>query len=130
MAASLVTLLVFSVAHPSATGSVPGPFGLVSQSTWLHATGYAGLAVVLAYALQPVPRPAWQVLCAVFVLATASGTGIELLQATVACRTFDVVDILINAVGAAVAVVGWTLLVGRARFYRCRRLASLWPPLG
>lgn len=130
VAATLVTLLVFSVVRPSATGPIPGPFGLVPQSTWLHAVGYAGLAVVIAYALQTSPRPDWQVLCAVFAFATAYGAGIELLQSTIAYRTFDTADILVNAAGAAVAVAGWKLLVRRVRFYRCRRLASLRPPLG
>lgn len=130
VSATLATILVFSVARPSVTGPVPGPFGVVPQSTWLHAVGYAGLAVVLAYALQTSPLPDWQVLCVVFALATAYGAGIELLQSTIAYRTFDTADILVNAAGAAVAVVGWQLLVGRVRFYRCRRVDALEPPFG
>lgn len=128
--ATLATILVFSVVRPSVTGPVPGPFGIVPQSTWLHAVGYAGLAVVLAYALQTSPRPDWQVLCVVFTLATVYGAGIELLQSTIAYRTFDTADILVNAAGAAVAVVGWKLLVRRVRFYRCRRVDALEPPFG
>lgn len=126
---TLVTILVFSVVRPPATGPIVGPFGLVPQSAWLHAIGYAGLAVVLAYALRTSPRPDWQVLCLVFALATVYGAGIELLQSTIAYRTFDTVDILVNAIGAAVSVVGWKLAVRRVRFYRCRRLEALRPPL-
>jgi len=126
----LVTLLVFSVVRPPDVGSALGSFGLVPPSTWLHGIGYAGLALVLAYALQTSPRPDWQILCAVFAFATVYGVGIELIQSTLAYRTFDVADILVNAGGAAVAVTTWKLLVRRVRFYRCRRVEALQPPLG
>jgi hypothetical protein len=125
-----VTILVFSVVRPPDVAPALGPFGLVPRSTWLHGIAYAGLAVVLAYALQTSPRPDWQVLCVVFALATGYGLGIELLQSTIAYRTFDVADILVNAGGAALAVTGWKLALRRVRFYRCRRLAALRPPIG
>ena len=128
--AVLVTLLVASVVRPPATPPARDPFGLVPLSTWLHAIGYAGLAFVLAYALQTSPRPDWQILCVVFAFATAYGAGIEVIQSTLAYRTFAVGDILVNAGGAAVAVTGWKLLVRRVRFYRCRRVGALRPPLG
>lgn len=123
-------ILVASVVRPPDADPVPGPFGLVPRSMWLHGIAYAGLAVVLAYALLTSPRPDWQVLCAVFALATAYGLGIELLQSTIAYRSFEVADILVNAGGAALAVMGWKLLLGHVRFYRCRRLAALRPPVG
>jgi len=127
----LATLLVFSVVRPSGTtGRALGPLGVFPLTAWLHAIGYAGLAFVLAYALQTSPRPDWQILCVVFAFATAYGTGIELIQSTLAYRTFDVGDILVNALGAAVAATGWKLLVRRVRFYRCRRVGALRPPLG
>lgn len=128
--AVLATLLVFSVVRPPDIAPALGPFGLVPRSTWLHGIGYAGLALVLAYALQTSPRPDWQVLCAVFAFATAYGIGIELIQSQLAYRTFDVADILVNAGGAATAVTTWKLLVRRVRFYRCRRVDALRPPLG
>ena len=129
--AVLATLLVFSVVRPPGmTGRALGPLGVFPLTTWLHAIGYAGLAFVLAYAFRTSPRPDWQVLCVVFALATAYGAGIELIQSTLAYRSFDVGDILVNALGAAVAVTGWKLLVRRVRFYRCRRVGALRPPLG
>ncbi|AZH24890.1 VanZ family protein [Haloplanus aerogenes] len=129
--AVLAAILVFSIVRPPGTGRlVTGPFGVLPLSTWLHAIGYAGLALVLAYALQSSPRPNWQLLCLVFGFATAYGVGMELIQSTLAYRTFDPADILVNAVAAALTVVGWTLLVRRVRFYRCRRLDALQPPLG
>jgi len=128
VAAVLVTILVFSVVRPPGGGPVTGPFRIVPLSTWLHAVGYAGLAATLAYALRASSRPDWQVLCAVFAFATAYGAGIELLQSTLAYRTFDTADILVNAGAAALAVIGWKAITRRVRFYRCRRLDALWPP--
>jgi VanZ family protein len=129
--AVLATLLVFSVVRPpGTTGRAFGPLGAFPLTAWLHAIGYAGLAVVLAYALQTSPRPDWQILCVVFAFVTAYGAGIELIQSTLAYRTFDVGDILVNALGAAVSVTGWKLLVRCVRFYRCRRVGALRPPLG
>jgi VanZ family protein len=131
VAAVLATLLVFSVVRPpGTTGRALGPLGVFPLTAWLHAIGYAGLAFVLAYALQTSPRPDWQILCVVFAFVTAYGAGIELIQSTLAYRTFDVGDILVNALGAAVAVIGWKLLVRRVQFYRCRRADALRPPLG
>jgi|GEM_PF-510553 len=130
VAVVLVTILAFSVVRPPGTERlVTGPFGVLPLSTWLHGIGYAGLALVLAYALRTSPRPDWQVLCAVFAFATAYGAGIELLQSTLAYRSFDTMDILVNAAAATLAVTGWKLLVRRVRFYQCRRLAALRPPV-
>lgn len=128
--AVLVAILVASVVRLPGSGTLRGPFDLLPLTTWFHGIGYAGLALVLAYALQTSPRPDWQVLCVVFAVATAYGVGIELIQSTIAYRAFDVVDILVNAGSAAVAVIGWKLLVRRVRFYRCRRVDALRPPLG
>lgn len=129
--AVLATILVFSVVRPPGMDRLAtGPFGVLPLSTWLHGVGYAGLAFVLAYALQHSPRPDWQVLCFVFAFAAGYGVGMELIQSTLAYRTFDTGDILVNAVAAALAVTGWKLLVQRVRFYRCRRLDALRPPVG
>jgi VanZ family protein len=128
--AVLTAILVASVVRPPGAGRpVTGPFGLFPLSTWLHGVAYAGLAVVLAYALQCRPRPNWWILAVAVVLATAYGVGIELLQSTLAYRSFETGDILANAVAAALAAAGWGLFLGRVRFYRCRRLDALRPPV-
>jgi hypothetical protein len=128
--AVLTTILVFSVVRPPGMGRLnTGPFGVLPLSTWFHLLGYAGLAVTLAYALQHSPRPNWQLLSLVFVLATAYGVGMELIQSTLAYRTFDTGDILVNAGVAALAMAGWNLLCRRVRFYRCQRLDALRPPV-
>lgn len=124
-----LTILVFSVVPPPGARRLAGPLGVLPLSTWLHGAAYAGLAVVLAYALQTSPRPDWQVLLGVFLIATAYGAAVEVLQLTLPNRTFDPVDAVVNAAGAAVAVTAWKLFVRRVRFYRARRLAHLRPPV-
>ncbi|MFB6195856.1 MAG: VanZ family protein [Haloplanus sp.] len=126
----LAAILVFSVVPPPGAGRLAtGPFGVVPLSTWLHGLAYATLALGLAYALRTSPRPAWQLLVGVFAFATAYGAGIELLQLTRPARRFDGADILANATGAALAVIGWTWLERRVRFYRCRRIDALRSPI-
>jgi len=128
--AVLTAIFVASVVRPPGAGRlVTGPLGVLPLSTWLHGVAYAGLAVVLAYALHRSPRPKWQILPVVFALATAYGVGIELVQSTLAYRSFEMGDILVNAVAAALAVAGWSLFVRGVRFYRCRRLDALRPPV-
>lgn len=120
VAAVVTTILIGSVVRPSGVQGVAGSFGTI-PSSWLHGLGYAGLAITLAYALQSSSRPDWQILLSVFVLATAYGVGIELLQLTLPYRAFELRDILVNAAGAALAVAGWKVLVRYVRFYRVRR---------
>ena len=97
-----------------------GPFGLINLSYWLHTLAYLGLSVVLAYALQSSARPDWQILLVVFALAVGYGVGIELVQLQLPTRTFDIRDILVNGVGAALAVTGWKIANRYIRFYRLR----------
>jgi VanZ family protein len=128
--AVLTAILVASIVRPPGAGRVvTGPFGVLPLSTWLHGVAYAGLAVVLAYALGSNPRPNWQILVVVFAFATAYGAGIELIQSTLAYRSFETGDILVNAVAAALAAAGWGLFVRHVQFYRCRRLDALRPPV-
>ncbi len=118
-----VSTLVFAasiVRPPSSGGPILGPFGLVPQTVWLHAIAYAAIAMLVAYALQTGGRPTWPVLCVAFGFATAFGVGIEVVQSRFAYRTFSMADMLVNAGGAALAVVAWRLLAARVRFYRCR----------
>ncbi|WP_251344449.1 VanZ family protein [Haloplanus halophilus] len=124
------TILYYSVFTPPGSGVLQtGPFGVLGYGTWLHGLAYAGLAVTLAYAFQGRPWRDRTVLLAVFLLAVGYGAGIELLQSTLATRTADIVDLLVNAAGAAVAAVCWRILTRRVRFYRARRLAALETPL-
>lgn len=123
-------ILYYSIRTAPGTGTFrTGPFGLVRFSDWLHFLAYGGLAVTLAYALHDSPRPDWQVLAVVFTVAVCYGAAIELLQATLPSRTFAIGDMLVNAVGAAVAVGCWRLLVRYTRFYRASRPTDLEVPV-
>jgi len=125
------TILYYSVFTPPGSGAIrSGPFGVLAYSTWLHGLAYAGLAVVIAYALEDQPWADWVVLAVVLLVAVGYGGGIELLQSTLDARTADFGDLLVNAVGAAVAAVAWRVLTRRVRFYRARRLGELETPVG
>ena len=111
---------------PPGSGAIrSGPLGVFPYSTWLHALAYFGLAVVLAYALEDRPWPNWTVMAVVFLIVVGYGGGIEVLQSTLDARTADFGDLLVNAVGAAVAAVAWRVTTRQVRFYRARRLGKL-----
>lgn len=112
-------LLDYSIQAGPGTGTFQtGPLGLFSYSDWLHFLAYAGLAVVLAYALHDSHRPAWQLFVLVFVCAVGYGVTIELLQSRLPSRTFAFGDMGVNAVGAVVATIFWRVFSRYVRFYR------------
>ncbi|MWV65253.1 VanZ family protein [Halorubrum sp. JWXQ-INN 858] len=124
------TILYYSILTPPGSGTFrTGPLGLIPFSDWLHFLAYGGLAATLAYALHDSPRTDRQVLVLVFVVAFGYGAAIELLQATIPSRTFDVADMAVNALGAAIAVGCWRVLSRYARFYRAARPTDLEAPI-
>ena len=103
-------LVYYSIVPAPGTGSVShGPFGVIPYSMWLHFVGYMGLAIVFSYASYTVPRPQPQILFGVFVVTVGCGAAVEMLQLTLPTRTFSVIDILVNALGAGVGVTLWYL---------------------
>lgn len=77
---------------------------------WQHFAAYGALAYALAYALVD-----WEFrgrVAAVFVIlaVTAFGLSIELLQHVVPERSFDVEDVIANAIGAVSVLVWFALL--------------------
>ncbi|WP_128476488.1 VanZ family protein [Halorussus pelagicus] len=96
---------------PSSGLAALGPFETFGMDKWLHALAYAGLAGTLASALAPGRSPAVTAALA-GLLAVGYGVGIEFVQAPLAERSFSVADMVADAVGAGVAVLGWRVLVG------------------
>ncbi|MFD1514610.1 VanZ family protein [Halomarina rubra] len=114
-----VGILLASVVDPGSTGAAgstpsfdpPGPFGV---DKWVHAGSYAALALVATYALAAwtdVTR--WGTLLAVVAVVALYGVGIEVVQATIPARSFDLVDMAANATGALLAAAGWSLFAPR-----------------
>ncbi|WP_321112156.1 VanZ family protein [Halorussus salinisoli] len=101
-----------SVLDPPSSG-VPslGPLGTFGMDKWLHALAYAALAGTLASALAPGRSPT-VVAALAGLLAVGYGVGIEFVQAPLAARSFSVADMVADAVGAGMAVLGWRAFVG------------------
>lgn len=115
---TLVVIFYFSIiTAPGPDRLEFGPFGILPFSTWLHGIAYAGLAITLAYALVRSPQPNTQILFGVFLVATGYGIGIEVMQLTLPDRTFDEIDVLVNGIGAAIAVTVWNIVVRYIEFY-------------
>lgn len=103
VAAAVALALLFAsvVPVPAATPSA-GPADAVGFTTWLHAVGYALLAVALVRtrAFRSNPRS----LLAAALVATCYGASVEVVQATLPYRTASLVDAGVNAGGAALGV--------------------------
>ena len=124
-----VVILYYSVVPaPGSNTLLTGPFGVIAYSNWLHMFAYGGLAMSLAYAFHHSSRPEWQILLAVGIVTVGYGVSIELLQSGLVERTFAVGDMLVNAVGAVVAVAAWRGLNRYVQFYRARRVGDFEVP--
>ena len=112
-------ILVASVL-PSSTGVAPpagpGPANLVGADKWIHGLAYAGLATALLYALATSDRPFPHTVALTLGLVASFGLGVELVQAPLPTRHFDLLDAVANAAGASIAATAW--MAGR----RLRRI--------
>lgn len=119
LVASVVFLIVwFSITPLPRWVTDSGPLGLLPIRKYLHLIAYAGLALVMGYALAENPRPDWQVLTIVFLVAVGLGLSLEGLQATLPHRHASLEDAVMNAAGAALAVGIWRVLFRQAQLYR------------
>lgn len=104
-------LFVTSLIDPPAMGSDPvpyGPLGVMLLDKWIHALGYMAFAGVLLYALAGAdPRT----LAVAVAIAVGYGLGIEIAQAFLSERSFDLADLAANAVGAVAAAAGWRTIL-------------------
>jgi VanZ family protein len=122
---ALAAIVTFSVVPLPSSVTDAGPLGLFPVRRYLHLLAYAGFALVLGYALADSPRPDWQVLAIVFLVAFGVGAAMELLQLTLPRRHSSVRDVLANAAGASIAVGLWRILRRRVRLYRVGRSLEL-----
>ncbi|WP_411965370.1 VanZ family protein [Haloferax sp. YSMS24] len=100
-----LAVFVASVVPTPPGGLTPtGPFGVVGLDKWVHAVGYAVLGFGCASALQA--RQAREMGIAV-AAAGLFGATIELVQALVPYRSFSLLDMGANVLGAFVGVVLW-----------------------
>lgn len=113
LAAGVAALvLVASVVDPPSTGTPTVLLG-AGVDKWLHAVAYAGLAVTVGYARLGESELDGRTLLAVFLLVAAYGFGVELVQAPLPARSFDLADAAANAVGAALGTAPYLRLRGR-----------------
>lgn len=103
-----VAILYASMIEPG--GGVPRTFLGVGITTYLHLAAYGGLTVALGYARLAADR---RTLVAAFLVATAYGACIELLQGTIPYRTMAGSDVVINAVGSTIGAGLWLVLAPR-----------------
>jgi VanZ family protein len=105
-------VLVASVVDPptgtATAAAAPRPLG-IPLDKWVHAGTYAVLAVLLCHATRP--RTNGAVLLAAVVVASY-GFGIELVQATLPARSFELGDAVANAVGSGLAALAWRVRFG------------------
>ena len=97
-----LAILLASVAEPSE--GVPRTLFGIGFTVYLHLLAYAGLAVVIGYAIASIDRRTLVVAAA---LATLYGAAIELLQGPIPYRTTATADGVINAIGAVVGAALW-----------------------
>ena len=117
-----VAVFVASVLDPATVGaggptSGDGPLGVIGVDKWVHATAYATLALLGAFALSGRSSHGldrWALALVVLGVA-AFGAGIEVVQATLPARSFDLVDAAANATGALLGVGAWAALVRSMR---------------
>jgi len=107
----IVALLVLAASLVPGGGG-GGTLGPIGVDKLLHVVGYAVLAGTSLYALRTRTRRTTLV---VFVLVTAFGGVVELLQAPVPGRAISLLDLVADAVGAALGIAGWWLLAATDR---------------
>lgn len=118
----ILAIVIYSLVPLPDSVSRLGPLGLLRLSDYAHLVSYAGLALLLGYALVDDPRPDWLVLGGIFLFVICFGGLMELLQSAVPHRRASSADILINGLGTTVALFVWRVVQRHLRFYRPRAI--------
>lgn len=114
------TILYFSIVPPPGSRSISyGPLAMLPRSIWMHLGSYLALAVVIGYASYTLPWIDWQLW--VFITTVGIGISIEVLQYMLPTRTFSLVDIGVNALGAAIGILLLSIIDWVVRSYRNTR---------
>ena len=101
--------------RPADIGPTLGPLGLIGVDKYLHVLSFAVLAVTLTVALPPISTR--RLLVLVIVATVGYGLLVELLQLPLPYRSFGLIDLVADAVGAVLVALcrrGWQAL-GRPR---------------
>ncbi len=107
----IVTLIiVYSIIPLPRTLFHFGPFGLLPIRSYLHFIAYAGFGGSLAAVFSDAPYSNTQIALGVFGIAVGFGFFLELIQLRLPYRHFSYIDIGMNAVGTAIAVLLYRLL--------------------
>lgn len=119
-------IAVASVVTTPGTGvGAVGPLGVVGADKWFHAVGYAALTLALAGALDgrrpPDGRRPRRTAAVATAGAVAYGAAIELVQGPLPTRACDPLDLAANALGAALAALGWWAFTRRSGSAPSRR---------
>ena len=98
-------ILVAAVIRPSEATRALGPLGLLGLDKYLHALAFAALAVTLAAAL--ASSSVERLLVVVVLVTVGYGLLVELLQLPLPYRSFSLLDLAADAVGAVLAALLW-----------------------
>ena len=103
--ACAAAILVASAVDPG-DGPASTLFGL-ETAVYLHFLAYAGLAAAVGYARLTADR---RTLVVAAVAATLYGAAVELLQGALSYRTMSLLDVAVNAGGAAAGALLWRVV--------------------
>jgi VanZ family protein len=115
-----VVVYMAAIFYGASMSQVPGPVGSWFSDTFLHAGGYAGLALLTIRALAQGrwPGVTMATLAAAFVVSLVHGAAVEWMQMYVPTRMAEWRDLGNDAVGALVALVAvwaWGIMKAASR---------------
>ena len=98
-------ILVGAVLRPSGVGRALGPLGVVGLDKYLHALAFGVLAVTIAVALRATSVE--RLVTTVVLVTVGYGLVVELVQLPLPYRSFSLLDVAADAVGAIVVALVW-----------------------